>query len=104
MDRDAGLAIGVGPTVDRIRDHPMDAGIAGPAPDDVAIGPLGGHIEAMLLEPQERLTGTAELGHLVEHQSDHLLDTSIRILLQTIAHRHEADGRSGDGLRAEARE
>src|SRR6516225_2612992 len=98
MDRDAGLAIGVGPTVDRIRDHPMDAGIAGPAPDDVAIGPLGGYVEAMLLEPQERLTGTAELGHLVEHQPDRLLDTSIRILLQTIAHLHEADGRHDDQL------
>ena len=44
----------------------MDGRIAGPAPDDFAIALLGGQIEPMLMEPQQRLARTAEFGHLVE--------------------------------------
>src|SRR6516164_10097700 len=35
---DAGLAIGVGPAVDRVGDHPVDAGVAGSTPNNRAVG------------------------------------------------------------------
>ena len=47
------------------------------------------------MEPQQRLAGAAELGHLVEHQPDRLLHAPIRILLQPVADLDEAD-RGGD--------
>jgi hypothetical protein len=40
----AGFAIGVGAGVGRVGDDPMNAGVTRPAPDDIAIGPLGWQI------------------------------------------------------------
>ena len=56
----------------------------------------------MRVEPEERLTGAAEFGHLVEDEPDRLLDPAVRILLQPIAGLDEAD-RCGDDQLAPAR-
>jgi len=52
----------------------------------------------MLMEPQQRLTGAAEFDHLVEDQSDRLLNTPVRVLLDPIAGFDEADRRGDDQL------
>ena len=77
-------------------------GITRSAPDEVAVALPGGKIERMRVEPEERLTGAAEFGHLVEDEPDRLLDPAVRILLQPIAGLDEAD-RCGDDQLAPAR-
>src|ERR1700720_3862783 len=52
--RNAGLTIGIGTAVEGIGDDPVDGGVAGPAPDDLAVARLCRQIEPMLMEPQER--------------------------------------------------
>lgn len=74
----AGLAVSVGATVDRVRDHPMDGGVTWPAPDDIAMALPRRQLEAMLMEPQQRLTGAAKLGNLLEHRLDRFLDATFR--------------------------
>jgi hypothetical protein len=50
----------------------------------------------MLVEPQQSLPRAAELGHLVEHQRDRLLNPPVRILLQPVAGLYEADRRDDE--------
>ena len=97
---DPGLTIGVGAAVDRVLDHPMDGGIGWPAPDHVAIGVLGRQVQPVLEEPEQGLPGAAELGHLVEDESDGLLDTTVGVLLEPVAGLHEADRGGDDQLAA----
>ena len=54
----------------------------------------------MLVEPQQGLPRAAELGYLVEHQRDRLLNPPVRILLQPVASLHEADRRADDEFAA----
>ncbi len=93
--RRAGPAIGVGAAVSRVGHHPVDAAVAGPTPDDGAAAPPRRQLEVVLVEPQQRLAGAAELRHLVEHQPDRLLHAPVRVLLQPVAGLDEAD-RGGD--------
>src|SRR4029453_18085934 len=91
----AGPAIGVGPAVGGIGDHAVDAAVAGPAPSDLAATAPCWQIEAVVVEPQQRLPRAAAAGHLVEHQADRLLHAPVRILFQPVAGLDEAD-RGGD--------
>ena len=50
------------------------------------------------MEPQQRLAGAAELGHLVEHQPDRLLHAPVRVFLRPVAGPDEADRRGDDQL------
>jgi len=74
----------------------MDAGVAGAAPFDFTVALLHGHLEAVFAEPQERLARAAQFGHLVEDQFDRSLYPAIWILLEMVAHLHEADRRCND--------
>jgi hypothetical protein len=67
-------------------------------PGRVAVGLLHRQIEVVLVEPAERLSGTAQFLDLVEHQLDRFLDTPIRIFLITVAGLDEADGRRHNQL------
>src|SRR5262252_5235449 len=53
--RDTRLTIRIGTAVDRIVDHPVDGGVAGPAPIDIAVVAPCRQIKPMLDEPEERL-------------------------------------------------
>ena len=66
------------------RHHSVDGRVTRSAPDEVAVALPGGKIERMRVEPEERLTGAAEFGHLVEDKPDRLLDPAVRIGLQPI--------------------
>src|SRR5690242_9478343 len=88
---DTGPPIGVGATVDRVGDHPVDAGVAWSTPDDVTVGWPCRQIQVVLVEPKQRLTGAAEFHHLGEDQGDCLLNTPVGIFLEPIARLHEAD-------------
>ena len=102
LRHDPGSTIRVGAAVGWVRDHSVDGRVTRSAPDEVAVALPGGKIERMRVEPEERLTGAAEFGHLVEDQPDRLLDPAVRILLQPIAGLDEAD-RCGDDQLAPAR-
>ncbi len=88
---DPALTIGVGPTVDRVLDHPVDRRIIGPAPDDLAVVALGWQIQFMFEEPQQSLTSAAEFGNLFEDENNGFLDAAIRILLEPVASLHVAN-------------
>src|SRR5450755_3819551 len=76
----------------------MDGGVTRSPPGRVAVGLLCRQIEVVLVEPAERLSGTAQFLDLVEHQLDRFLDAPIRIFLIAVAGLHEADGRRHDQL------
>src|SRR5712691_9701867 len=94
--RDASLTIRIGAAVDRIVDHPVDGGVAGSAPGDIAVVVPRGQIKPMFVEPEERLARTAQFRDLVEDQRDRFLHTSVWVFLQSVTHLHEADGRGYD--------
>jgi hypothetical protein len=54
----------------------------------------------MLEEPQERLAGTAQFRHFVEHQRDRVLHPPIRVLLPPVAGLDEADRRRDEEFAA----
>src|SRR5215212_10818495 len=56
--------IRVGAAVGWVRDHSVDGRVTRSAPDEVAVALPGGKIERMRVEPEERLMGAAEFGHL----------------------------------------
>jgi hypothetical protein len=78
----ASFTIGIGTAVDWVGHHPVDGGVARPAPDDLATSPPGRQVEPVLAEPQERLTCAAEFRHLVEDQADCLLDCPASALMR----------------------
>src|SRR6202011_3138858 len=92
------LTIGIGAAVDRVLDDPVDGRVTRSPPGRVAVGLLHRQIEIVLVEPAERLSGTAQFLDLVAHQLDRFLDTPIRIFLITVASLHEADGRRHNQL------
>src|SRR5882672_4974056 len=96
--RHSRLTIGIGAAVDRVLNDPVDGGVTRSPPGRVAIGLLCRQIEVVLVEPAERLSGTAQFLDLVEHQLDRFLDAPIRIFLIAVAGLHEADGRRHNQL------
>src|SRR5262249_22185588 len=60
----ASFTIGIGTSIDRVGHHPVDGGVARPAPSDLAVGAPGGQVEPVRVEPQERLTCAAEFATL----------------------------------------
>ena len=94
------LTIGIGATVDRVLDHPVDRGVVRPPPGDVAGALLHRQIKIMLVEPQQRLTGAAQFLNLVEDQRDGLLHALVRILLIAITGLHETHRCPDDELSA----
>src|ERR1700737_2873461 len=72
--RHSRLTIGIGAAVDRVLNDPVDGGVARSPPGRVAVGLLHRQIEIVLVEPAERLSGTAQFLDLVEHQLDRFLD------------------------------
>ena len=89
--RHSRLAVSIGTAVDRVRDHPMDGGVAWTSPGRHSILAFGGQLKVVLMEPQQGLPGAAQFQHLVEDQRDRCLDASIWILLVTVADLDEAD-------------
>src|SRR6202163_298417 len=83
--RNSRLTIGIGAAVDRVLNDPVDGGVTRSPPGRVAVGLLYRQIEVVLVEPAERLSGTAQFLDLVEHQLDPFLDTPVRIFLITVA-------------------
>src|SRR5216683_2378740 len=98
LSGDVRLAVGVCAAVDRVRDHPVDAGIARSAPDDIPVSGPRRQIEAMFMEPEQCLAGAAKFDDLGEHKADRLLHPPIGILLEPIPRLHEADRRGDDQL------
>src|SRR6201987_5691491 len=96
--RHSRLTISIGAAVDRVLNDPVDGGVTRSPPGCVAVGLLPRQIEVVLVEPAERLSGTAQFLDLVEHQFDRFLDTPIRIFLIAVAGLHEADGRRHNQL------
>src|SRR6202022_3580032 len=96
--RHSRLTIGIGAAVDRVLNDPVDGGVTRSPPGCVAVGLLHRQIELVLVEPAERLSGTAQFLDLVEHQLDRFLDAPIRIFLIAVAGLHEADGRRHNQL------
>src|ERR1700676_3949520 len=82
--RGASLTIRIGTAVDRIVDHPVDGGIAGPAPGDIAVVAPCGQIKPVFVEPKEGLARTAQFRNLVEDKRDRFLYPSVGVLLQSI--------------------
>src|SRR5690242_16376332 len=83
-----------GAAVDRVLNHPMNGGVVRTAPGGVPIALLYRQVEAMLMEPEQRLTRAAEFQHLVEDQRDRFLHTAVWVLLIAVADLHEANGRA----------
>src|SRR5262245_14083286 len=52
--------IGIGAAVDRVLDHPVESGVTRTPPDHLAVRPLHRKIEAMLVEPEQRLSCAAK--------------------------------------------
>lgn len=58
--RHACLTIGIGAAVDRILNDPMDGGIIGPSPRDIAIADFYRQVQPVFEEPQQGLTSAAK--------------------------------------------
>src|SRR5271169_916382 len=90
------LTICICAAVDWIVDHPVDGGVAGPAPCNIAVVAPCGQIKPMFVEPEERLACAAQFRHLVEDKRDRLLHAPVRVFLQSVTYLHEADWRGHD--------
>ncbi len=95
----ARLAIGVAAAIGRVDDHPMQGGVARPAPHDGAVARPRRQRQIVLVDPQQRLARAAQLLDRVEDQSDRLLHPPVRVLLQPVARLDEAN-RGADHERA----
>jgi hypothetical protein len=76
------FAVCIYPTVDRVAQQPIEAPIAGALPLHLALGCVSGKLQAMLLEPQQRLPQATDLDDLLEQQLDRLPHAPIRGLLE----------------------
>lgn len=96
-----GLAVRVGAAVDRVRQQAVDRGVAGPLPHQAAIGTAGRQLEIFFEEPEQDLTGRAQLVELGEHQLNRLLHAEVRVFLQTlVVGLYEPNGCRDDQLAA----
>ena len=67
----------------------MDARVAWPTPEDIAISRPRRQLESVLVKPQQGLPGATQFGDLGEYQADRFLHPPIRILLESIARLHK---------------
>src|SRR6266853_5778062 len=78
------LTVGVCAAVGRVRQHLVDGPVRWALPVDLSTRRRSRQLQAMLVEPQQRLAHRADPLELVEHQTDRLLHTPIWILLETL--------------------
>ena len=85
-----GATEGIGSSINRIREEPMDRIVARQVPfDDTALGPIGDgwNFDLFLAQPDYNLANAADLIELAEYQGEHIAHPTVWLHLKSIVRR-----------------